>query len=199
MERKHATPTAEQRAKQDSTRKANARAAAVADSIASIENAKALARIKPKLRAQRDEFEGITWYYTPKAKASNSTRLMVYIGTKENAAPWARIRLVYHARTWLFCRSAEIKAGTLRFDKAFSADDWKRDNSSGGVWEWLDLSLTTDHSFMLQALQKHGGTIRFQGDTYYHDFKVPKWQVDELVLALEAFKAMGGEVPLSTH
>jgi hypothetical protein len=62
------------------------------------------------LRKRRDDVEKTTWFEakeTPKTLDQNSFH--VYIGLKDDVAPWLRMRIQYSAKDWLFIRDCKVK------------------------------------------------------------------------------------------
>lgn len=123
------------------------------------ETAKAEAAEKSRLAALRklkrnvDDVSGITWYYQPYfTHYTNTNRTSLYIGSKPGTYPWLRLMMSYTGDDWIFFERAYLSydgnTKEVIFDRYSESD---RDNGSGGVWEWLEISPDTE---MVRFLKK---------------------------------------------
>lgn len=95
--------------------------------------------------------------------------LSPYVGfnPKEKTA-WVRLKLYYADDRWLFIKKALIK--TDDYKQEYNYLTFKRDNSSGIIWEWNDSAATNDDIEMLKKVVNGDKTIvRFYGDQYHDD------------------------------
>jgi hypothetical protein len=115
----------------------------------------------------------------------------LYFGTSNNNSSGYPIslRVQYYDDDWLFVRSLTIKAD----DKTYELNglDFKRDNSSGAIWEWVDMTVT-DHKMLAHWMSAKRVIIRFHGDTYYSDFSQPQEQRNQMKEVYAAWKGLGG-------
>ena len=151
-----------------------------------------------KLRKNRDEMEGITWYKHPTTHNSYGTvardGIFVYFGRRDKGAPWLRAKAYYSSDDWLFVRNFFVVADGERYDKKYSR--FERNNAAGKIWEWHDWSPDRDDIKMLMAIAKaQSAKIRFVGDKYYSDRTFSSSQKKAIAEVLTAFEGIGGKLP----
>lgn len=105
-----------------------------------------------KLRKTYDDVSGITWYENPYfTHYDNINSTSICIG-KSDSSVWLRLKMSYKGEDWIFFENAYLSydgnTKQIYFNKY---DDKESDNSSGSVWEWIDVSV--DNS-MLAFLKK---------------------------------------------
>ena len=156
---------------------------------------KRLEEAAKSLVKSRDEIKRITWY---KDKITTgliiSDQFDLYIGREDAGKIWLRLKLQYSADDWLFVQRFVIAADDARFDSG--PIEFERDNSSGHIWEWVDLMVTERELRWVRAvIAAKSTTVRFQGRQYYQDVKITPAQVTALRNVMDAFSAMGGSLP----
>lgn len=97
--------------------------------------------------------------------------MFAYIGKEENTKPFLRLNIQYVADDWLFIEkfifNVDGKTYTISSTKY---GEFKRDNGSGQIWEWLDRSVGASELKIIKAVANSKSTkVRFQGDKYYKD------------------------------
>ncbi len=114
-----------------------------------------------KLRKNRDDIEGITWYYSPYFKdTNNSNRISVYIG-KSSSLCWGRVKISYAGSDWIFFDKVVLAYGDKRYNVVF--DDKKSDNYTT-VWEWIDVRLDDNlYEFLKGFAEASDAKIRLSG------------------------------------
>lgn len=95
-----------------------------------------------KLKKKYDDVSHITWYENPYfTHYNNINSTSLYIG-KEDTSVWLRLKMSYNGDDWIFFETAYLSydgnTKQIYFNKY---DDKKSDNSGGGVWEWIDISV----------------------------------------------------------
>lgn len=151
----------------------------------------ALERATRNMKKNTDDIKGITWVSHRESPVLGKY-VSVYFGTNDESArnyP-LRMRIQYYGDDWLFVRSLTVKAD----DKVYEIGemDFDRDNSSGKVWEWIDLPVK-DHSMFEHWMTAKRVVVRFNGDKYYDDFSVPERQRIQMREVYGAWKNMGGK------
>ncbi len=85
--------------------------------------------------------------------------------------PILRFKVKYYDDDWLFVHSFKVAADDYRWQSP--EYDFKRDNASGDVWEWIDIPATEKEIEVSKALAiSENSIIRFQGNQYYSDKKL---------------------------
>lgn len=154
------------------------------------EASQALERATRNLEKKVDEIEGITWM-SHQGTPVLGKYASLYFGTRNGKASGfpVRLRVQYYDDSWLFVRSLTIKADDKTFE--MPGIDFKRDNSSGSIWEWMDVPIT-DHQMLQSVMNAKKVVIRFHGDTYYSDFTVPSEQKNMMKDVYAAWQSLGG-------
>lgn len=160
------------------------------------------ARIKKSLAAMRikkDKVENITWYtpyksleYHSYAKIYGGTEapISLYIGVRDGN-PWLRLKLYYEASDWLFVKQAIAYVDGQKWPLRIGR--FERDNGSGDIWEWLDVSPNeSDLSIVKKIITSKEAIIRFYGDQYYGDRTVKVRHKKALQEALDAYTLLNG-------
>jgi hypothetical protein len=118
-----------------------------------------------KLRKKYDDVSDITWYKQPYFTHYTNTNLTsIYMGESGNSR-WLRLMMSYQGDDWIFFESAYLSydgnTKEIIFDKY---DDKKTENSGGGVWEWIDLTVTKDvESFLREFAKSKNAKMRLSG------------------------------------
>jgi len=151
----------------------------------------ALERATRNMKKNTDDIKGITWVSHRNAPVLGKY-VSVYFGTNNGSAENypLRLKVQYHSDNWLFVRSITVKAD----DKVYELGvmDFERDNSSGSVWEWIDVPVK-DHDMLSRWMTAKRVVIRFNGDKYYDDFVLPERQQLQLREVYAAWTGMGGK------
>lgn len=145
------------------------------------------------LQTETDKVEGITWYKpsTYPYYANSRSYVLPYIGQRDSST-WLRLKFHYTGNDWLFFEKTTISIDGENYCKTYSYYDVERDNGSGDVWEWVDISPTNADIEMLKKISNSKETIvRFQGDNYHYDFTVrrsDKTAINQVLTAYEMLK-----------
>lgn len=114
----------------------------------------------------------------------------LYIGAGEGKV-WLRFKVKYYDDDWLFVDSYKVAADEYRWQSP--KQKFQRDNASGSVWEWVDVSAGPKEIEIATALSSAANaTIRFQGSQYYSDKKLEDDQKQAIKTILKIYKEMGG-------
>lgn len=151
----------------------------------------ALERAIGNMKKSTDEIKAITWVSHRKAPVLGKYASIYFGSKKESAANYPlRLKLQYYGDDWLFVRSVTVKAD----DKVYELGslNFERDNSSGSVWEWIDMTVK-DHVMLNHWMTAKRVVIRFNGDKYYDDFTLPPGQQAQLREVYQTWKIMGGK------
>lgn len=157
------------------------------------EKERALQQVLSSLQTETDKVEGITWYKpsTYPYYANSRSYVLPYIGQRDSST-WLRLKFHYTGDNWLFFEKITISIDGENYYKTYSYYDVERDNGSGDVWEWVDISPTTSDIEMLKQIANSKETIvRFQGDNYHYDLTVKssdKTAINQVLTAYEALK-----------
>lgn len=128
------------------------------------EEKKRLAAVN-KLRKTQDEVSGITWYKNPYFTHYTNTNLTsLYIG-KKGSSIWLRMNMSYKGEDWIFFENAylsyEGNTKEILFDKY---QDKETEVGNGGVWEWIDVSISdSDILFLNKLAQSSDSKMRLSG------------------------------------
>lgn len=118
-----------------------------------------------KLRKEYDDVSGVTWYRQPYFTHYTNTNLTsIYIGDN-GSSRWLRLMMSYKGNDWIFFERAYLSydgnTKEIIFDKY---DDKETENGSGGVWEWIDLTVTKDvESFLREFAISKNAKMRLSG------------------------------------
>lgn len=95
-----------------------------------------------KLKKDFDDVSGTTWYKNPYFTHYNDINsTSIYIGKNESTT-WLRLKMSYNGDDWIFFENAYLSYDGSTQEVSFNKyDDKKSDNSGGGVWEWIDVSV----------------------------------------------------------
>lgn len=145
-----------------------------------------------KLNKTYDKVEGISWYKSKNEPYYADTRSFVlpYIGVNDSGSKWLRLVFHYTGRDWIFFDKVTITVDGEKYYKEFDYFDVDRNNGGGNVWEWADISPTSNDIEMLKAIAASSETIvRFQGDTYHYDLTVKSSDKTAIKDVLDAYSA----------
>ena len=150
----------------------------------------AFERATQNLKKNTDEIEGITWMSHKNAPVLGKYASL-YFGTRNGSASMypVRLRVQYYDKDWLFVRSLTIKADEKNYE--LNRLNFKRDHSSGSIWEWIDIPVE-DHTMVSHLISAKKVTIRFHGDKYYSDFVLPRAQQIQMGEVYAMWRKMGG-------
>ncbi len=118
-----------------------------------------------KLKKSFDDVSGNTWYYNPYFTHYNNRNLTsLYIG-KNDSQSWLRLKMSYQGDNWIFFESAYLSydgnTKEVPFDKY---DNKETENSGGGVWEWIDVSVSRDMlTFLREFSNSSNAKMRLSG------------------------------------
>lgn len=116
-----------------------------------------------------DKVENITWY-KPQAYpyyANSRSYVLPYIGVDSYGNAWLRLVFHYTGDSWIFFKKITVSVDGQNYVKDFDYFEVSRDNGSGDVWEYVDISPSGTDINMLRAIAASKETIvRFQGDDY---------------------------------
>lgn len=125
------------------------------------------------LRLSHDRVDNVFFLF-PREELSihNSDELALapYVGVKDGKA-WLRFKVYYKASRWLFADGFLVQADDFR--KEYQNVRFKRDHSSGAIWEWLDRSaIDSDISLLRNVVESDDVVVRFYGSKYHDDREV---------------------------
>lgn len=118
-----------------------------------------------KLKKKYDDVSDITWYSNPYFDHWVRMNLVsIYIGQK-NSNHWLRLKISYSDDDWIFFEkiylSYDGNTTLIDFDKY---EEKESDNGSGGIWEWIDVSVSDDlYEFLKGFSQSKNAKVRFVG------------------------------------
>lgn len=100
-----------------------------------------LEEAKKQMRIKIDELEDIVWYYDKSSpQYVNYNGFFLYVADLGIGYLSLRFRIQYKGDNWLFIQKYIIYIDGVKY-KTIEPEygDVKRDNGTGGVWEWIDL------------------------------------------------------------
>jgi hypothetical protein len=146
------------------------------------------------LRSEPDDISGITWYYPKSFKHSLiKTLSSLYMGADENRT-WVRLRMSYGGDNWIFFDKAYLSYDGNTMEVPFDQyGDKKTENSSGSVWEWIDISLPTGAPEFLETLaQSENAKMRLSGK-YSVTRDLSQKEKDAMLEILQGYQALKAE------
>lgn len=159
-----------------------------------IQEEKRLASVK-KLKKNYDDVAGTTWYEQPYFEHNNNMNaLSVYIGKSKYGSPWLRLKMSYRGENWIFFEKAYLSydgnTREIEFDKYKNK---KTDNSSGYVWEWIDVLVDEKlYSYLCDFANGKELKMRLSGK-YTETRKLEKKEIMGLKDVLAAYKVLKDE------
>jgi len=147
-----------------------------------------------RMKTSVDEVRGITWYKDRETPVLG-TYVTLYFGDfKASGLGPLRLKAQYQSDDWLFVVNMVVKADEQVFP--LKLGEWKRDNSSGAIWEWADVEVDADLLKVLRAmLAAKKVTVRFNGDKYYRDHVLTTSERSSMNAVITAYANLGGRLP----
>lgn len=141
----------------------------------------------------RDELEDIVFisladnYLT---SSSDKPAISPYIGFNNNTKKsWIILKIYYEADSWLFINSVLVKADEDK--KEYKYLKFKRDNSSGTIWEWNESGVSDEDILLLKKVaNSEKTTVRFYGKTYNSDRIVSSKQKKQILGILSIYSML---------
>lgn len=161
------------------------------------EEAKKLVNATRNMRKKYDDISETTWYRDKTSpRYSNYNGFFGYFGKSNKGSPFLRLRIQYASDDWLFIEKYIIKVDGVTYEiEEAKYGEIQKDNGSGGIWEWLDRSVTKKELEIMKAVANGKSVkIRFNGKQYYKDKTINSTQKRALRNVLDAFEAMGGKI-----
>jgi outer membrane murein-binding lipoprotein Lpp len=128
---------------------------------AEAERLKALNRLKK----EKDDVSGVTWYKQPYFEHyANMNRMSIYLGDN-GTKKWLRLKMSYKGEDWIFFEHAYLSYDDKTFTVPFDEFEEKEsDNSVGGVWEWIDVSVSDEMlKFLREFAESPNAKMRLSG------------------------------------
>ena len=135
-----------------------------AERLAEKEKAEKLKALK-KLKKKHDDVSGITWYKQPYfTHYTNTNRTSIYMGDN-GSNRWLRLQMSYQGDDWIFFEHAYLSYDGNTKEIVYNKyDDKETDNGGGGVWEWIDLTVTKDvETFLREFAKSKNAKMRLTG------------------------------------
>jgi hypothetical protein len=151
-------------------------------------NKSEIAELLLDMKISKDEID-FRFFVSPKGDSLKSDA-QLYIGFNETSQ-WLRFKVKYYDDDWLFVNSYKVAADDYRWQSPKLT--FKRDHSSGSVWEWIDVSAKAKEIEVAKALAtSNKSTIRFQGNKYYSDKTLNTEQKESIQQVIKLFTLMEG-------
>lgn len=97
----------------------------------------------------------------------------------------------YTGDSWIFFKKITVSLDGQNYVKDFDYFDVSRDNGSGDVWEYVDISPSGTDINMLRAIAASKESIvRFQGDDYHYDLTVKSSDKSAIISVLDAYSLL---------
>lgn len=115
-----------------------------------------------RLKKERDDVQGIIWYYNPYFTHYNNRNLVsLYMGKRSNSV-WLRLKMSYTGDDWIFFDNAYLSYDGITREFPFNKyNDKESDHSGGDVWEWIDLHVSNDDLAFLKDMV-NGKSVKMQ-------------------------------------
>lgn len=156
------------------------------------EKEQALQQTLSSLKTETDKVEKITWYFpsTYPRYANSRSYVLPYIG-HQGSNTWLRLAFHYTGDNWLFFEKITISIDGENYYFIYDYYDVERDNGSGDVWEWVDISPTSADIEMLRKIADSTETIvRFHGENNYYDLTISSSDKSGIKDVLEAYEKL---------
>lgn len=163
------------------------------DSIARLENAATIKKLKGKFREKKDDFNSTTWILPTSApRYSNQNGVYCYFAKSGLGASGFRFRFQYAADNWLFIEKIQFNID----DRYFTiTPDMKRDHNTS-IWEWCDVPVSSTGDVTEDLIKKisvaKSVKMRLVGMQYYKDKTMSSAQIQSIKDTYEYYKALGG-------
>lgn len=117
-----------------------------------------------KLKKKYDDVSGITWYEQPYFTHYTNTNLTsIYIGDN-GTSKWLNIRMTYKGDDWIFFEHAYLSYDGFTKEIQFNEYDDKDSDNDTAVWEWIDLTVTTEiENFLHDFAKSNNAKMRLSG------------------------------------
>jgi hypothetical protein len=123
---------------------------------------------------------------------SNYDEFSIYISGTQTSVGNLRFVARFAGSNWVFFEKIIINVDGRVFNLDFSYFDVKRDNGGGDVWEWIDITPSSENIAMLKLITDSKSTIvRFQGDDYKNDRELTakeKKAISDVFTVLDGFR-----------
>lgn len=146
-----------------------------------------------ELRAKKDEFNGLTFYYDKSSpKFVNQNGIYLYFAVNnEGRAENLRFKIQYFSTEWLFIEKVLFLIDGETFE--YAPGVWERDNDSD-IWEYNDSGVNLDSYAIIDALiGSKEAKVRFIGQQYYKDKVISTSQRAAMKRVLEIYQGISGE------
>lgn len=140
-------------------------------------NGAEIADLMTILHITYDDFDGRT-IISSYPHSNKGSYLSLRIVIKEDGVIIPFVVAHYESKNWLFVEGYSVKADEFKW----RSDDlkFKREHTSGTIWEWNNSEVTSERIKMLNELANANvATVRFHGK-YYDDHSVTQGQQKEL-------------------
>ncbi len=119
-----------------------------------------------KLKKDYDDVTGITWYKNPYFIHYNNRNLTsIYIGHSKTST-WLRLKMSYRGDDWIFFEQAYLSYDGNTKEIIFNKySDKETEVGYGGiVWEWIDISVSSDtERFLRKIVKSKNAKMRLSG------------------------------------
>lgn len=117
-----------------------------------------------KLRKKHDDVSGITWYKQSYFTHYTNTNLTsIYMGD-DGTKIWLRLMMSYEGEDWIFFEHAYLSYDGNTMEIIFDEYDDKKSDNGGGVWEWIDVNITSDvEAFLREFAKSKNAKMRLSG------------------------------------
>lgn len=130
----------------------------------------------------KDDIKDIEWYIDKTSPKHRDTKGFYLYFSKNNL----RLVMQYYSKDWLFIKSVIIKTDNNKYNFSPIFD---RDHSAGFIWEWADMSVSTDGEKVIEdIINSKTVKIRYEGKQYYEDVIIKEAQKKALKNTLEAYR-----------
>jgi len=149
-----------------------------------------LKKLEGNFSIKKDEVEGSVFLRNKTFPVYTNSRSCIYpyIG-KSGSRKWLRVQIQYTSDDWLFVERLVFSIDGEKIVKNFNHFDWQRDNGSGDIWEWVDLSADLDMETLLEKIANSKKTIlRFEGRQYYKDLTISASDKKAILETMEYYK-----------
>jgi hypothetical protein len=141
-----------------------------------------------------DEMDNV--YFLDASAASLDKELSIYI--KYGSKSSLRFKLMYVEDDWLFVNSFKASADDFRYQSP--KYEFVRDNSSGSIWEFIDIEASGELINLAKKLASaNKSTIRFVGENYYSDMVLSNEQKDNISKALQIYDMLNNSTGASDN
>lgn len=145
-----------------------------------------------KLKHKVDDIRNIHFYYNPYfTHYDNTNKTSIYLGKRDGSAPYLILKMSYSGDDWIFFDKAYLSFDGNTMEIPFNKyEDKNTENSSGEVWEWIQVSITdSQRAYLVKFAESPNAKMRLAGK-YTKDRVLSKKERNAIIDVLNGYEAL---------